>query len=254
MSGKKKLTIAGMIVLVFVIFNFLFFNSYFLADNIIIEGSERIDEYKVYNIVNKQLQQKRFLFLNQQNIFSFSKRQVKKEILKNYLVDNLEINKNLPKTIKISFNEIIPAAVWCEEEQYYYIDSSLNVLLKIESLEINTNDFIVLKSADRKPQIKTQGVNKKVMVGEEYLRACLGLAKRAKSINLNINNICEINKPEATVDLGVNEGPKIYFNIEDELEKQFKKLEVLLAEKIKGDGLKKLEYIDLRFGEKIYYK
>src|SRR3989338_2423764 len=101
MSWKKKLIIAGIIMLVFIIFYLLFFNKYFLINNVIVQDSGRIDQYRVYNIINKQLQRRRFFFLNQQNIFIFSKRQVNKEILKNYLVNNLKVNKDLPRTIKI---------------------------------------------------------------------------------------------------------------------------------------------------------
>ena len=90
---------------------------------------------------------------------------------------------------------------------------------------------------------------------EEYLKACLNLTKKAGESGLEIDRICEVNKQESSVNLNIiNNGPEIFFNIEEDLGAQFKKLEVLISEKLKGDRLKKLEYIDLRFGEKVYYK
>lgn len=253
-SWKVKLLIVGIILLLLGVGWLLFFHQYFNIDNVIVKGSERIDEYKIYNIIDKQLQKKKFFFFDQQNIFSFSKRQTRNEILKSYYVADLKIKKKWPRTIEVSFSERIPVAVWCEDDKYYYIDSNLSVLSQIESLEISTNKYIVLKNVDSESQIKSEKIVKKVTIGEEYLNFGLILAKKSHEINLAIDNTFEINEQESSINMNVSNGPKIYFNVEEDLAEQFKKLEILLTEKLKGERLLKLNYIDLRFGDKIYYK
>ncbi|MFA5318110.1 MAG: FtsQ-type POTRA domain-containing protein [Patescibacteria group bacterium] len=233
----------------------LFFNRYFEIENVIVEGGQRIEDYKIYNIIGDQTQENRFFFFNQSNIFSFSKRQAKKEILNNYFVDDLKIDKKLPRTIKVIFSERQPAAVWCEEEKYYYVDENLNILLQIDSLDVNVGDYIILKNAEQKTAIEKGGSGKKVAIGEEYLKACLNLASEALANKIEIDRICKINEKEITVSLNIiNNGPEIFFNIEEDLGLQLKKLKALIAEKLKGERLRQLEYIDLRFGEKVYYK
>ncbi len=219
-----------------------------------VEGGERIQDYKIYEIVDKQLDKKRLFVFNQSNIFSFSKKQVKNKILEQFLVDDLKINKNLSSTLIISFKEKEPAAVWCENEEYYYIDSKLNIIAKINSLEIDSNSSIILKNIENESQIRKNGIIKKVTIGEEYLKASLLLSQKLKNIQLEITNIFEINDQETTLSLNIQNGPRVHFNIEEDLEKQFNKLKALVQGKIKNEQINKLQYIDLRFGDKIYYK
>lgn len=262
LSLKVKLIIAGIIIILGGIFWLLLFHSFFIIDNIIIRGSsrveaegERIEESKIKSLIKQQLLEKRLLFFNQNNIFAFNKKRAKKEILKKYYVSNLKINKKLPRTIEINFTEKIAAAVWSENDKYYYIDDAGDILYEIEALEINTEDFIILKNKNEQSKIKTSGLTKKLTVGEGYIDFCLMLARKVKDSDILLTyNIFIINEDESTAEIHLVQGPIIYFNIEENLDKQFKKLEILLTEKVKGEMLKKIEYIDLRFGDKIYYK
>ncbi len=254
-SWKVKILIFFVIIAVIFLGKVLFFNEYFEIQNVVVEGSEKIKDYKIYDIVGDQAQKSRLFFFNQSNIFAFSKRQAKKEILKSYFVDDLKINKDLPKTIKILFKEREPSAVWREGENYYYIDDEFNVLLQIDSLEVNTEDYIVLKNVLKDEGAQKEEVIKKIPIGEEYLKACLTLSAKVNSSGIETDKICEVNKREASVNLNIiNNGPKIFFNIEEDLGAQFKKLQALLSSKLKGQKLERLKYIDLRFGEKVYYK
>jgi len=232
----------------------LLFNNYFIIDNVVIKGAQNIKEYKIYDIIQKQTNKKRLFFFDQYNIFSFNKQQAKNEILRQYFVDDLKINKNLPHTLMISFQEKTPAAVWLEGETYYYIDQHFNIINKIDSLEIDTERFIVLKSESGGEKIKTVDLIKKVGIGESYLAAALALAGEFKNIEQKIDNIFIIDDREATLTTNFINGPKIYFTPENDLGEQFKNLTTLLNEKLTGEQINKISYIDLRFGDKLYYK
>ncbi len=252
---KIKLLWAFLILAIVGLFWFLFYHQYFLIDNIVIKGAETIQEHKVYELVNRQLPKKRFFILNQNNLFSFSKRQAKNEVLKKYYVENLKINKQLPRTIVVSFKEKTATAIWLEDDIYYYIDNDFNIISKVETLEINTDNYTVLTNAIKESSIADNGVTKKIKIGEEYLNFALQLAQKIKNTAIPNNGILAINKAESTINLNISNGPVIYFNVNNDLEKQFKFLTTLFEETIKGEeNLKKLQYIDLRFGDKIYYK
>lgn len=255
LSLKIKLIILGCACLAGIVGWTLLFNQYFTVDNVIINGSQKIAEGKIYDIIERQLSTRRLLIFSQENIFAFSKRQAKKEILKNFFVADLKIKKKLPRTIEVNFNESAPVAVWAEGEQYYYIDSNMIILSSVEGLELSADNLIILKNALLEPQIKTEGTAKKVTVGDRYLNICLNLRQKLLALKIEIDNICEINKTEAKVQIKAgSNGPKIYFSADDTLDKQFEKLLTLLAGKLSPDVFTKLEYIDLRFGDKVYYK
>lgn len=254
-SLKIKLIIVAALIAISGVGWSLLFNRYFFIDNVVISGSQNIAENKVYDIIEQQLGKKSFFFFRQQNIFAFSKRQAKNEILKNYFVVNLKIHKKLPRTLEVSFSENTAAAVWAENDSYYYIDADLNILSPLDNLGLIGDAVVILKNISSEPLIKQEGLIKKVGIGEVYISACLGLTKKLADLALDIDSICEINKPEAEIRFNFkNQGPKLRFSAEKNIDKQLEKLKVLLQEKISKDKLPKLEYIDLRFGDKVYYK
>ena len=254
-SIKTKLLAAAIIVAVAGVTWMLFFNAYFLIDNVVINGSQRIDEHKIYNIIDKQLQKKRLFVFNQQNIFIFSKSQTRKEILINFSVDDLKINKDFPRLLTISFSEKTPAAVWLENEIYYYVDFDFNVLSQVDGLEIDAGSFIILQNENNSQSlIRQNGLGRKVSLEKDYLLFCLELAKTVAGQGLDINNIFKLDEEEKTIQMQPVNGPKIYFNVENDYDEQIKKLKALLSEKINQKEFGELEYIDLRFGDKIYYK
>ena len=253
-SLKTKLLALAALILSGTLAWALFFNVYFTIDDVIVQGAELIDEHKIYNIIEKQLQKKRLFIFKQNNFFVFSKRQVKNEILKNFNVADLRVNKDLPRALTVSFAEKTPAAVWSENDHYYYIDADLTVLAEVESLSLNTRQFIVLKNETTQPLIRLSGLVKKVSLDKTYVFFCLNLAQKAVAGGVSIDSVFLVNEPEKTIRLHITDGPQAYFNVENDLNSQFEKLNILLTEKFNPNDLKKLDYIDLRFGDKIYYK
>ena len=253
-SLKTKLLALAALLIAGALIWVLFFNAYFTINNVIVKGAELIDEHKIYSIIDAQLQKKRLFFLNQRNIFALSKRQVKNEIFQNFNVADLRVNKDLPRTLTVSFTEKTPAAVWSENDRYYYIDVDFTVLAEVESLALNAQQFIVLKNEIDQPLIRLSGLTKKVSLNKTYLLFCLALTQETKAGETAIDGIFLINEQEKTIRMHITDGPQVYFNVENDLKKQLEKLNILRTEKFSPNDLKKLNYIDLRFGDKIYYK
>jgi len=254
-SLRVKLIIFLVILMIVGIGWLLFFHSFFTINNIEISGGQRIEEKKIREVIQKQLLETRLMFFNQSNIFTFNKEEARQEIIKRYNVEDLRINKRLPKTIAVSFVEKTIAGIWFEKDKYYYIDDGGYILYEIETLEAEAKDFAVFKNKGEETKIKQDEIFKKVVMRDDFLDFLLILAKKVKEKAVfNQNYIFTINETESTIEINIIEGPTIYFNIEENLDKQSRKLEILLSEKLKGEEFKKIEYIDLRFGDKIYYK
>jgi len=254
-SLKTKLLVLSALLVAGALIWVLFFNSYFLVDNIQINSGQNIPAGKIYDIITGQLEKSRLFFFSQNNIFAFSRRQAKNAILKEFYVSDLKIKKKLPRTLMIYFREEQVAAAWAEGDSYYLIDNKMTILSAADPLVLS-GGLPVLKNVSKENQIKSEGgLIKKVSIGDKYFSGCLNLFKQFSDISLAVDNVCEVNAPETEIRLNIAGGrPKIRFNIDDDLNKQFTRLTVLLAEKINQEKLAKLEYIDLRFGDKIYYK
>jgi len=244
-SSKIKIIIIAVMILMIVSTWFFFFSTVFKIEKIIVVGAQKIPETEIESLVWQQAA--RGLGL-QKNIFLFSRQGLAKAIDENYFVDNLAINKNLPQTLTISFTEKTNAAIWLENEEYYYIDNSGNLIEQVDLLNIKEKSY---------PLIANQGDSKingkSIDLASGKLTSILSLYEKIKARQYNfIIDRFIINNDNSMLDVKILNGPEVYFNIDDDLEKQLIKLDTIINEKLKDDFLHK-QVIDLRYGDRIYY-
>lgn len=234
----------------------LFYNPYFAIEEVVITGGSYIDEGPLYEQVAEQLNERRWWIFNQENIFVFSKKQVAARLQEHVSVDDLAIDRDLPRTLVISFTEKLPAAVWVEEGGAYYIDEEMAVLANVPGSGVLSGQLILKPESGQKHVVVRNG-QRVVNLSPAYVQAAAELwnefgttPQEALAIEPSFTAV----KREVTLIMHYRTGPRVYFNLDDDLQLQIEKLETLLAEKFNPEELAKLEYVDVRFGEKVYYK
>jgi len=229
---------------------FLIFSPVFRIKNVVIEGNNPIlkKEYKGYF---------ESLVLDK-NFFLISKKALSEEIKKDYRIQDFYIKKVFPHTLKIFFQQSHPFAkiyfrggeeslVYCVRQKVYVIDFSL----------LNRKNFATLP-ADipiiyDKTDISTES--------PEWQSLFISLAKIISFYSLSNSqsskdfwiDFLEIKKQggKITLEITTGEGWKIFASSSD-LEGQFQRLNIILEKQIKDR--KNLSYIDLRYGDMIFYK
>lgn len=257
--------------LVFILFIVVIFSLYFLnsVDQlqikiIIVEGNERISQQEIRDIILDQLEKRRWLIFDQGNILFFSQRQVRRELNQSYLFEELTIKKKYFDTIVIKVKEQIASAVWVTAGEQYYLDSNGSAIRKIESgdLVVQTGEggVEVIRpeaSASRYPVVWDQS-NDSVGIGQpiitiDQLNFVVALNNQlTQAADFDISHYNVANAKARDIILVTKEGWEAYFTFNDSAKDQVDFLFSVLQQKIKNR--QDLEYVDLRFGEKVFWK
>lgn len=235
----------------------LFFYSGLQVKNIIISGNAKVIEQDlnnfVTNLINKKIIKLGQFELTSSSIFLVSPNNLKREILKTFpVIEDVKINKKLPQTLKFDVQERKQLGVFCNSatgsEQYYSIDQ-------------NGVIFELLSSASENMTIVRQlTINREVFTGEEVINK--NVMNLISKIQKNLKENFNIDVKEALItnslrlDIKTNENWQIYFDINSmpNTDLEIAKLNILLSGEITPEIRKTLQYIDLRFKDRAYYK
>ena len=230
---KSRFFWIGILVLAIVVSlsYFLFFHSFFKIGKIEISGNEKLKTEQIQSLIEKD-----------KNIFLFNIEKNKKKILENFPeITELLLEKDFPRSIKIQVEERKPAALFCQNQEYFFIDKTGIVYEKAESsnmLKIKNSTF------DRELKLGDQ------VLSENQLNQILYIESRIENdleIQIELAEIVSAMR----LNIQISEGWQIYFNIQRDIVWQLTELELILEKKLPLEKREKLEYIDLRF-DKVY--
>ena len=259
LTWRVKLIIAEIIILTAGIIWFCCFSTYFAINVINVIGAEKISSQEIEALIWKQIEHSRFLFGSQKNLFLFNTDELIKTLNEQYCLDNIAVQKKLPNILIIEFREKIYSVIWHQSDKYYYIDETGNIISETNPLEIKQKNY---------PLVDYQGggeiIGQKINDQGDKINFIIQLFNNFKFTPIQRNfetdqaeNEFKIerfiidNEPN-TVKMIINQGPEVYFSTRENLEKQVTKLSVLINEKLKDDFFEK-KYIDLRYGDRVYY-
>jgi cell division septal protein FtsQ len=220
-----------------------------------VDGSEQINRQAVVALVETQLETQRFLVLAQRNLLFFSKRQLRQTLRENYAIESVTIDKDWPDTLHITFKEKPFAVVWVSGNQHYYVDFDGDVINQVGA----ENSFVIEPSgagtqvvrrdllSQRYPNVIDES-GREVVVGQPAISS-----DQARWINDVAISHYTMRSPAAEeITLSTQEGWQVHFNLNQSVQSQLQKLILTLQERVENRAT--LEYIDLRFGEKVFYK
>ena len=247
LSNKSKLFIFAAIVAIIILIWLLFFSTLFRINNILVTGVND-NMAKEIEVMARDIAENRLIGKN--NLLLYNKDDLNKALNEKYYLDNLTIKRKLLHTLTINLREKQQAAVWREDDQYYYIDGEGNIMSQVDSLNINGNAYPIIENLT---DIKI--VERKANVNKEAIDYILNLFNefKDKKHNFEIEKFI-VDKDANTVKMAVISGPKIYFNIKTPVAEQTAKLDLIIKDKLKNDFTTIKEYIDLRYANNVYIK
>jgi cell division septal protein FtsQ len=221
-------------------------------ENVEIKGLIRIPEQEIREIISNQFSQKKLFFVKQDNLIVFDDDSLKNKLDSTYRFENIEVQKVWPDKLLLKIQEKPYVYIWKEANKYHYADDSNYILKQVPASEFNSEEDkypIIFNETDSKlitgDRIKAQ---------DEYIKAVLDIDKEFKKEGVNIEtDKFIITKEINTLELILKQGPKIYFDINDNIQEQLVNFIELKEGKLKND-INNKKYIDLRYGDIIYYK
>ncbi|OGF27967.1 hypothetical protein A2303_06230 [Candidatus Falkowbacteria bacterium RIFOXYB2_FULL_47_14] len=244
----------------------LFYSPYFRITVVEISGQGRVPVSAVEKIAQELINRSVLVILPQKNLFFFDKGDLEKVLKDKYSFDNLHIDKKLPHTLTINYEEKKHSFIWNEDDKFYYIDEGGAVISEVDPLEVQEKDYPLINN-----QSDSKITGDAIAIDKLYLSYIADLFSRFREYKtthedpvskekneVSLDEIFKIQKfvidNEAnTVKLVLTEGPMVYFNIQEDAGRQINKLIIIKNEKIKEDFHKKT-YIDLRIGDSVYYR
>jgi hypothetical protein len=242
-SSNKKKNIFVRILSVVLLIAFLVFLWWFVygaiwkINNIEIVDAKHTDTEAMKTDIYNITQTKKFLIIPNNHIVFLSKKQIERHILETYpSVEFVEINKTTDKDIIISIKDRMAMGVWCDELCYFFDDQG--ILFK-KSFDYTGAVFTKWEIASSTPlnfydkalctdvcidktfvSFLTQNKVMKVIMEGEDLRMFTEYGYYIKALNNATTTMRNI---------------------------------ALFKVEYKGSG-SELEYVDVRFGDKIFYK
>lgn len=240
----SKFFLLGLIFFIGLTVWFIVYSNYFSIKTIEVRGGDRINPELIRELAWKQIDDSYLAVIPQKNIFIFNKNKLKDTLENKYVFNDLFIIKKIPDKVIVEFNEKEYALILQSGDRYYYCDDRAEVISEIDNvIEVSQKDYPIIENLIERTKIK-----------QEQISYILNLFQAFKDYEkeFKINKFI-IDKELNTVKVKLLNGPKIFFNTREEMEKQINKAVIIKNEKLKESFFTK-EYIDVRIGDSIYYR
>jgi len=241
-------------VVVFSLFSFLVYSPIFKVRNIEINlETKSAGGQMIKNEIEKNIRRSimtTFILWPKNNFFILSKDQIKYSLNKDFSFESISINKNFPDSLVVDLKEVEYAIIWLEDTKFYYSSQNGKIIREINPIDIKSEYPVIENNTQNRI-----GEDKLISPDNKpYLDFIIKMYKDLKvKDDFNFEKFIITPERQNSVTGNIFEGPKIYFSTETDLaEKQIKKLETLKLNI--GEDFNKKEYIDLRFGDAVYYK
>lgn len=245
---KKGFWIILLVILsVSTIFYFIMFFPKFQVSHVEISGNEKIEKKDIENItwgyLNKKLFGTGIFNISSKSIFIVNKKNLIKDILSNFSnIEDVQIKKDLPNSLILKVKERQPFAVFCQENNCFFIDENGVIF---ESLETRSKDMIIIMSDYMEILIGKEIIGKNIMdiisIVEKNLK---------DNFQIDIKEVFVSN----TLIFKTSENWKVYFDPTSDIDLQITKMNSILENEITQSDRKNLQYIYLQYQDKAYYK
>ena len=283
LKTKRKIifysTISLLIVLLFSFCLFIAHTKSLAIKDIQIEGIKTINKEEILQKVRESINGKYYYLFPKRNTIIYPKKIIEGKISLNFpQIKEFKIKRDGLNALNISLTERVPDGIWCVNEKSYPSNTATTTSpasLKNKNLPsgacyfLDDTGFIYERApnftgsvyfryygqlATTTPHLKTNKTYPyaRVYIPEEKYKITRAFAKTIKELDFEVEAIYKIN--EEDLSLVLKSGGNIYISQKQNLQEAFLNLEtVVFSEEFKSKTHRPLNYIDLRFGKKVYF-
>lgn len=220
------------------------FASFFQVEGIEILGSKEISAEKIKSLVEKRVQTK-VLSFSSKSIFLIPFKKIEKDILTEFPpIQKIDFDRDFPDRLIVSVEQRKPVAVFLQKKNHFLMDPQGVIFKRIE--QGKTSQFLKVKNLTLRKEAKLGDQ----VVDSKELSQILQIDPQLEDLDILSAEIVN----EQRVNFKTSLGWEIYISLKEDISQQIFNLETVLKEKISPEERKELEYIDLRFGNRVYYK
>lgn len=224
------------------VFYFLVFSSFFQIKEIEISGNQKVSGENLEDFISNQVNKKIIFFISR-SIFLIKSRKIREKVLEEFpQIREASLKRSFPDIIKVEIKERAPIGIWCQGDDCFNFDENGVIFEKGEGkLELTIKNDVS----------KRQVFLGEKAIEEKHLEAILEIQKELRE-NFKIDVREFILAEGEKLIVKTSEDWEIYFNAKENISDQIFNLSLVLKEKIPPEKRKNLEYIDLRFGSRVF--
>lgn len=248
-SWKKRAYLFLLTLILIGIIYFLFFSPVFLIDKISVGKTAKIPAAEIENKITKLIENTNWLIFPYRNLIVFPSEKISQSVKNDFQqIEKIEFNKRFPDVLRVEIIEKEPVAVWASGGKYYAITEKGLIAYQLPLMLMRVNDLPVVKdNLNKSVKINDLVLDWKALQMVRELRQ-----KFTERTEINLRSFSVPASGAQEVHLETNEGFRIYFSTERATAAQLNDLVLALQEKIPVSN--RLEYIDLRVPNMIYYR
>lgn len=246
---KKLLIIFILVVTISAVSYTLLFSPLFKIKTITITGTNKADwQSSIEDWIIEQQQETNLGFLDQTNIFLFDTQELIQKISNNLDLEYINIQKKYPQSLKIGLKQKTPSLIWQEGNKFYLIDNHGNAIkeISLDSLEF---ELPIVSFSTTTPITINQKIIDPAKI--DFINQVSQVIKKQFK-DFGIKNFIMPQTSDKQINIVTSEGWQIYLNTDLDLNAQINNLELLIEQKLKDRS--NLQYIDLRLGDRLFYK
>jgi len=264
----KLISIAAGVAVILLAY-WLLWSGFLRITTVEVRGTQTIDSAQIEQLVRQQFSLRRGLLFSQSHLLFFNATAVEQQLQQQYLLDQVIIKRRPLRCLIVEITEKTAQLTWVSNSRYYTIDSNglaLREILAPNVVELNDGEQPtetatgeqVIDSAvlGQSGTIVIDQSNNTVTIGqsvatEPFIRFIAELIQKFPSTNLTADQWLVPSATEGIVHVKTTRGFTVYFDSQDPLDAQLANLRLILREKVKD---RSINYIDLRFGTRVFIK
>ncbi len=246
---KRIFLILGVLILLYG-FYLVFYSQYFKLTTVKVKGQvEGLSSEEIQNSASGYLQSGKG-FWPKNNFFLIRLEEIRKFLQGKYLLVDLELKKEFPRSLTIQLKQKLSRLVWSTGEVLYILELNGSFSAKLEARELINAGVPVIYDLTNSPVVLSQS-----LVNQRLVSLILEIYQNFESYQLPALELAyfRVDGPTANyVKIVTKQGLEIHVNYLNSLSRQMAKLQKSLAAG-KLD-LSKTSYINLRIENQVIYK
>jgi cell division septal protein FtsQ len=251
--------LVGLFVLLFFSVSYYSGHKSITISTIEISATNYLDEEFVINEVQQMLAGRYFFLFARNNFLILPKTEIKENILsQNVFIEDVSIEVRGLNHLVINIYEHGPVAKWCMKNSgSCYLVNQDGLIYVEEARQLNSNHTLQF-SDDKIISLFGAYDDTEDVIGQYYLesnlfRSVLNLIKKLEELGFKVSHLNT--RDHESITIYSEERPYLLISKYSNLEQVFQNLKTTIeTEELNRAQLGNLEYIDLRFGNKVYYK
>ncbi|MBU1203162.1 FtsQ-type POTRA domain-containing protein [Patescibacteria group bacterium] len=241
--SRKKVVKIIWIILVILLIQSIFQAPYLKIDNIELSGNNDLSYDEVSEALEPALSGNKFLFFKNNNYFLLNTEPLAGQLIEKFNLDQATVQKKFPDKLLVTVKEKISYFIWSKDDSLYLLDAKGILNRQINALD---EKYLILEDKrDYRPLDDKIFTDQEVdIVNQLYLGW-----NDIIDANIKLNKIVIYN--DWSIELYTKLGFYVKVDKDEDIAGQLDNLNKVLTENIAGVDI---DYIDIRFGDKVYFK